>query len=84
MKRARCSPAIAGRPALQLVAMHVHVGSQMTTVDPLRRAAAVAAGLAAISRPPACALEYLDVGGGLGISYDGQRRARRRRNTPRR
>src|SRR5262249_51901899 len=34
---------IGGRSALKLVAVHVHVGSQITTLDPLRRAAACAA-----------------------------------------
>ncbi len=37
---------LASRPSLQLVAIHAHVGSQMTTIDPLRRAAAFLAGLA--------------------------------------
>jgi diaminopimelate decarboxylase len=63
---------IAGRPALHLVAVHVHVGSQITTVDPLRRAAAVAAGLSRDLAAAGVALEYVDVGGGLGISYDDQ------------
>jgi len=63
---------VAGRPALKLVAVHVHVGSQITTVDPLRRAAAVAAELSQELRAAGVALEYVDVGGGLGISYDEQ------------
>src|SRR5580704_7982286 len=62
---------IAARPALTLVAIHAHVGSQMTTVDPLRRAAAFLAGLAGELRQMGISLEYLDCGGGLGISYDG-------------
>ena len=61
---------IAARPALKLVAVHVHVGSQITTVDPLRRAAAVAAGLSRDLASAGVRLEYLDVGGGLGIPYD--------------
>jgi len=62
---------IASRPALMLVAIHAHVGSQMTTIEPLRRAAASLAGLALELRTAGIALEYLDCGGGLGISYDG-------------
>jgi len=50
--------------------VHVHVGSQITTVDPLRRAAAVAAGLSRDLASAGVRLEYLDVGGGLGIPYD--------------
>ena len=63
---------IAGRPALKLVAVHVHVGSQITTIDPLRRAAAVAADVSRDLAAAGVALEYVDVGGGLGISYDEQ------------
>jgi diaminopimelate decarboxylase len=58
------------RPALSLVAVHVHVGSQIISVDPLRRAAAVAARLSAELSRAGVELEYVDVGGGLGIRYD--------------
>jgi diaminopimelate decarboxylase len=61
---------LARRPALKLVAVHLHVGSQITSIDPLRRAAAVAADLSAGLIASGAALEYVDVGGGLGISYD--------------
>ena len=60
------------RRALKLVAIHVHVGSQITTLEPLRRAAARAAGLSAEVKSLGVTLEYLDLGGGLGISYDGR------------
>jgi diaminopimelate decarboxylase len=60
------------RRALKLVAIHVHVGSQITTLDPLRRAAAYLADLAAEVKRLGIDLEYLDLGGGLGISYDGR------------
>ena len=59
-----------GRPMLTLVALHVHVGSQITTLDPLRRAAAFVAVLARELRQSGTQLEYLDLGGGLGIAYD--------------
>jgi diaminopimelate decarboxylase len=59
-----------GRPGLTLVALHVHVGSQITTLDPLRRAAAYLAVLAGELRQSGTQLEYLDLGGGLGIAYD--------------
>jgi diaminopimelate decarboxylase len=60
------------RPALKLVAVHLHVGSQITTLEPLQRAAAVAARLSAELRDAGVSLEYVDLGGGLGISYDGR------------
>jgi diaminopimelate decarboxylase len=60
------------RRSLQLVAVHLHVGSQITTVEPLRAAAIVAARLAGELRRIGLLLEYVDLGGGLGISYDGR------------
>ena len=60
-----------GRPALKLVAVHIHVGSQITSIDPVRQAASRLAGLARQAQAAGLALEYLDAGGGLGISYDG-------------
>jgi diaminopimelate decarboxylase len=62
---------ITGRPFLKLVAVHVHIGSQVTTVDPLRGAAQFVADMAVELRRAGLDLEYVDVGGGLGISYDG-------------
>jgi diaminopimelate decarboxylase len=59
------------RPALKLVAVHVHVGSQITSLEPLSRAAALVAGIAGQLSSLGIALEYVDLGGGLGISYDG-------------
>jgi diaminopimelate decarboxylase len=59
------------RAAVRLVAIHVHVGSQITTLAPLRRAAATAARLSEECRAAGLPLEYIDLGGGLGISYDG-------------
>jgi diaminopimelate decarboxylase len=62
---------IPSRPHLHLVAVHVHVGSQITTLAPLRRAASLVAALSRDLRDMGIHLEYLDVGGGLGIAYDG-------------
>lgn len=62
---------MSGRRWLRLVAVHVHIGSQVTTIEPLRRAAVVIAGLARELARRRLHLEYVDVGGGLGISYDG-------------
>jgi diaminopimelate decarboxylase len=57
------------RSSLALVAVHVHVGSQITTLGPLDTAARVLADLARAARAAGIALEYLDLGGGLGIAY---------------
>jgi len=60
------------RPGLRLVGAHIHIGSQITTVDPLRRAARTLAALAFELRADGIALEHVDVGGGLGIPYEGR------------
>jgi diaminopimelate decarboxylase len=63
---------VAARPFLRLVAVHVHIGSQITSLAPLRGAARFIASLTADLQGQGHHLEYVDVGGGLGISYDGQ------------
>lgn len=59
------------RAGLEIVGIHVHVGSQITSLDPLRQAAESLADLARQLREDGLALEHLDLGGGFGISYDG-------------
>jgi len=63
---------IASRASLKLVAVHVHIGSQITTIEPIERAAALVAAMIGDLRRQGVALEYVDLGGGLGISYDGR------------
>jgi len=58
------------RPALKLVAVHMHVGSQITALEPLRHSAAAASELSIALLSDGFPLEYVDVGGGLGIAYD--------------
>jgi diaminopimelate decarboxylase len=59
------------RPGLEIVGLHTHVGSQIMDLEPLRRAAAAVAGLATELIADGIPIEHLDLGGGLGISYDG-------------
>lgn len=61
-----------GRSGLKFVGVHVHIGSQITTADPLRRAARTLATLATQLRDDGFELEHIDVGGGLGIAYEGR------------
>lgn len=62
---------MAGRQGLMPIGAHVHIGSQITTLEPLRRAAEAVAALAHALRDEGIHLQHLDLGGGLGISYDG-------------
>jgi diaminopimelate decarboxylase len=59
------------RPALNPVGVHSHIGSQITTLDPLLRAARAAVDLAMSLRAEGIGLRHVDFGGGVGISYDG-------------
>lgn len=56
---------------VDVVGLHSHLGSQITTLDPLRRAAELLARLGRELRGHGTRIEHLDVGGGLGVSYDG-------------
>jgi diaminopimelate decarboxylase len=59
-------------PGLRFAAAHVHIGSQITAVEPLRRAAEAIVMLECELRGDGIALEHLDLGGGLGIAYEGR------------
>ncbi len=63
--------AAANREGIHLTGLHVHVGSQISRLEPLRKAARLAVDLAIELRRAGVPLEHLDLGGGLGISYDG-------------
>ena len=57
------------RPHLDVVGLHVHVGSQITSREPMARAIETVAGLARELMSQGVPLQHLDVGGGLGIAY---------------
>ncbi len=59
------------RRGLRPVGAHVHIGSQITTLEPLQKAAEAVVALAQSLRGEGVELQHLDMGGGLGISYDG-------------
>ena len=61
-----------GVRGLRFVGVHVHIGSQITTAEPLERAANVLASLALELLEDGVALEHVDLGGGLGIAYEGR------------
>jgi diaminopimelate decarboxylase len=60
------------RRGLAFVGVHVHIGSQITTAEPLRKAAESLVSLALELQQDGVALEHVDLGGGLGIAYEGQ------------
>jgi diaminopimelate decarboxylase len=57
--------------SVEIVGLHIHVGSQITNLDPLRRAGEAVVALARELRAQGVPIEHIDLGGGLGVSYDG-------------
>jgi diaminopimelate decarboxylase len=60
------------RPFLNPVGIDVHIGSQITDPEPYSVALDRVLELAGELAASGIALQYLDIGGGYGISYDGQ------------
>jgi diaminopimelate decarboxylase len=60
----------ARRQGLALIGLHVHVGSQITSMEPIARALAAIVSLARELRAEGLPIEHVDAGGGLGIAYD--------------
>jgi diaminopimelate decarboxylase len=58
---------------VEVVGLHAHIGSQITDLDPLARAARALVALSRALAAEGTAVEHLDLGGGLGVSYDGSR-----------
>ena len=56
-----------------LVMLHCHVGSQVTDIRKIRVAVREAAQTYAQLRTSGVAIEYLNVGGGLAVDYDGSK-----------
>jgi len=54
---------------LRVTGLQCHIGSQITSLAPYRRAAAAVAALAKRLKASGIPLDFADMGGGLGISY---------------
>ena len=55
----------------QLKLLHFHIGSQITDIKRVKNAMKEAARVYCKLRQIGCGIEYLDIGGGLGVDYDG-------------
>ena len=63
----------AALPGVQVTGVDMHIGSQITDLEPFGNAFAVLAGLVEALRRDGHAIDHVDVGGGLGIPYrDGE------------
>ena len=58
-----------GLPGIEVSGVQCHIGSQITEMEPLRRAAAELVGLTRALLAEGFALRTIDVGGGIGIDY---------------
>ena len=63
-------PWLAGIPALELVGLHMHLGSQITDPAPYARGIAVLLECGAAARDAGFDLRWMNAGGGFGIAYD--------------
>jgi len=61
-----------GRAGVELVGLQCHIGSQITDLEPLAAAARALAGLSRQLLDEGFPLRTIDLGGGLGVSYDGR------------
>ncbi|MGL4395524.1 MAG: diaminopimelate decarboxylase [Hyphomicrobium sp.] len=58
-------------PGIKVAGIHMHIGSQITELDPFRDAFRLLRDLALDLKSDGIALEHLDIGGGLGVPYRG-------------
>jgi diaminopimelate decarboxylase len=56
-------------PGLAVAGIHMHIGSQITDLAPLRNAFTLMRELVGTLRAAGHAIEHLDMGGGLGVPY---------------
>jgi diaminopimelate decarboxylase len=61
----------AASAGVEIIGLHIHVGSQITDLTPLRTAGEAIVALARELRDVAVDIDHVDLGGGLGVSYDG-------------
>jgi diaminopimelate decarboxylase len=67
-------PIAARLPALELVGLHLHIGSQILEVQPFAEALEKVTGLCRELKAQHPTFRYLDIGGGIGIQYKPEQR----------
>ncbi|MFH0809060.1 MAG: diaminopimelate decarboxylase [Pseudomonadota bacterium] len=63
----------AGMPGLEVCGVDCHIGSQLTRLSPFVDSLRRLKGLLAQLKAAGIAIRYLDLGGGLGITYDAEK-----------
>ncbi len=59
--------------SVKIKGLHIHIGSQITTVEPYVKALSKVSSFIEEVRAAGGKLEYLNLGGGIGISYTGEK-----------
>jgi len=67
---ARLYAKAAGLPGIEAAGVHMHIGSQITDLQPFRHAFTLMRDLVGELRRAGHAIGHLDIGGGLGVPYD--------------
>lgn len=67
----RLAERVKAEPNVSMIGMHMHIGSQITSVEPYAGAAAKAVELIAALRGMGHPIEWYNMGGGFGIAYRG-------------
>jgi diaminopimelate decarboxylase len=62
---------VRGLAGVEVVGVQCHIGSQITEIEPITSAAQALADLSRRLLDEGFALQTIDIGGGLGVSYDG-------------
>lgn len=60
---------VTGLPAIEVIGIHMHIGSQILTVEPFVKAISRITDLCFELKRKIKSFRYIDVGGGLGIAY---------------
>lgn len=58
-------------PHIEVIGVHMHIGSQLTDLEPFRRAFALLRALVVELREQGHDIHHVDLGGGLGVPYRG-------------
>ncbi len=58
---------------LEPIGIHFHIGSQLTKLDPIKEASTKVANLVRALKALDIDIKFFDVGGGLGIDYNGEK-----------
>ena len=62
----------AGLPGINVIGVAVHIGSQLTDLQPYKEAYARVVDFVGLLRADGISIEHVDLGGGLGINYENE------------